>query len=146
MIISSFSTNETKLIAFNLAKLICDGTIILLSGELGAGKTIFAKGLINGLGVKTIVSSPTFNVVKEYNIYNKLIFHIDLYRLHINDIISFGLEEYFYNPNAIILVEWPEKLIRINSLLRNIYMNIVNINIHVSNYYDLARYFFIKAN
>jgi tRNA threonylcarbamoyladenosine biosynthesis protein TsaE len=110
MIISN-SPTETELIAKNLSSNIKSGSVILLFGNMGSGKTTLAGGIIKGLGVKEIVSSPTFSIMKEYLILNTKIYHIDLYRLNnMTDIINSGLEDYLYDNNAIILIEWPERI------------------------------------
>lgn len=89
-------------------------TILLLSGELGAGKTTFAQAVARELGVKERVTSPTFVIQKEYTTaggdYKRLI-HIDAYRLEsFADLELLGWNEYSLNPDTIILLEWPEKV------------------------------------
>lgn len=87
-----------------------------MQGDLGSGKTIFAKNFAASLGVKRTVTSPTFVVIKEYPVkkgekgIDKLI-HIDAYRLSgVGDALSIGLPEYLEDKKAIILIEWPEKI------------------------------------
>jgi len=104
------SEQETFLLAKNLAQSFKGKEIVLLRGELGSGKTIFAKGLAAGLGVKDVhqVCSPSFTLV---NIYQGkcLIFHIDLYRLaKDSEILDLGWEDYL--DQGVIIVEWAEKI------------------------------------
>jgi tRNA threonylcarbamoyladenosine biosynthesis protein TsaE len=107
---TSSSEKETFLLAKKLARSFKGGEIVFLYGELGAGKTVFAKGIAAGLGLKDVhqVCSPSFTLV---NIYQAKfpIFHIDLYRLgHGSDIDELGWEDYL--DEGIIVVEWAEKL------------------------------------
>ena len=104
------SAEETFRLAEEMAAAFQGGEVVLLLGGLGAGKTVFAKGLAAGLGVKdtTCVCSPSYTLV---NIYNGrfLIFHIDLYRLH-NDseIQDIGWEDFL--GEGVVVIEWAEKL------------------------------------
>lgn len=84
---------------------------VLLYGELGAGKTLFAKGLAAGFGVSDVdeVSSPTFTLVNQYPGRIR-IYHIDLYRIETGALDGLGLEEIFDDPNAAVIVEWAERL------------------------------------
>ncbi len=85
------------------------GDVVCLSGELGAGKSVVAKGIGRGLGVKEEILSPTFNYVLEYH-GREALFHADLYRLEdANSFIALGLEEYF-ERDGIFLIEWPERI------------------------------------
>jgi len=93
------------------AKQIKSNTLVLFSGELGAGKTTFIKALCQKLGVKEMVTSPTFTLVQNYQA--KLpIFHLDLYRLETEkEIINMDIFNFLDEPNALVLVEWGEKLL-----------------------------------
>lgn len=106
------SEKETKKLAKSLAKDF-EGRVIALSGELGAGKTTFVQGFAKGLGIKEKIISPTFVLIRQHKIpkSSKTLYHIDLYRLKgAEDLKELGLEEILSNPNAIILIEWPEKM------------------------------------
>lgn len=100
------SPEETVAFAKELASRIKPGTLILLSGELGAGKTRFVKGLAEGLGIKEDVSSPTFVIVNEYSNGVKL-FHVDLYRLDGFPYEVLELDEML--DEGVVAVEWWEK-------------------------------------
>jgi tRNA threonylcarbamoyladenosine biosynthesis protein TsaE len=95
------------------------GEVFLLIGDLGAGKTKLLQGLAAGLGVKSKVNSPTFNILKIYQIASrkdsksrtKAFCHIDAYRLKAGaDLISLGVEEYFNSPETVIAIEWADKV------------------------------------
>src|SRR4030095_7334896 len=107
----SKSEEETFKIAADLAKSLPIPAHVLLYGDLGAGKTLFAKGLSEGFGVTDVneVSSPTFTLINEYSGRVK-IYHIDLYRIETGKLEGLGLEEIFDDPNAAVLVEWAERL------------------------------------
>ena len=107
----SHSFQETFDMARSLGESLTEPTIFFLEGNLGAGKTVFAKGLICGLGQADPddVPSPSFTLINEYDLRLKA-YHIDLYRLETReDLQSLDLEEIFAQP-AVILVEWAEKL------------------------------------
>ena len=103
----SKSEMETLNIASRFAKTLKSGDIVLLSGDLGAVKTVFSKGFVLGRGVKDAeVVSPTFTIMNEYG--NGEVYHFDLYRLSsILEFESTGAMEQLYS-NAVKLVEWPE--------------------------------------
>lgn len=93
---------------------ICRGiplnTVIALSGDLGSGKTTLVKGMAQALGIDPKkVNSPSYVLIKEYNIRGSKLFHLDLYRLEgVREIASLGIEEYF-NQEGMIVIEWAEK-------------------------------------
>ena len=104
------SEQETIALGEQLARELPAQAVVLLIGELGAGKTILAKGIAKGLGAAEPedVSSPTFTLIHEYGDPTK-VFHIDLYRLdEARQAATLGLEEVF-DSNAITLIEWGEK-------------------------------------
>ncbi len=92
-----------------LAALVKTPHLVVLTGELGAGKTVFVKGLAEGVGVKTEkVLSPTFNFVHEYH-GDRNLYHFDLYRLsHINELYEIGWDDYL-ERDGLVVVEWGEK-------------------------------------
>lgn len=86
------------------------GLVIALSGELGAGKTQFVKGLARGLEVSGRVHSPTFTLVNEYSGGRLTLYHLDLYRLETRaQILSAGIEEYL-QPAGVSVIEWAERI------------------------------------
>ncbi len=106
------SEEETFRLAERLARTFGGREVVLLTGELGAGKTVFAKGLASGAGVRDVnrVTSPTFTLVNVYE-GNHRIFHIDLYRLEDQrEILDLGWEDYL--DEGIVIVEWAEKMAR----------------------------------
>jgi tRNA threonylcarbamoyladenosine biosynthesis protein TsaE len=107
----SRSEEETYKMAVDIAKSLSVPAHVLLYGDLGAGKTLFAKGLAEGFGVTDVneVSSPTFTLINEYSGRVK-IYHIDLYRIETGKLEGLGLEEIFDDPNAAVIVEWAERL------------------------------------
>ena len=111
----SSSEEETENIASNIAKNIPFGSCIGLRGNLGSGKTVFARGFARGLDIDDIVSSPTFTLIKEYPANNdKWLYHLDLYRItDIESALVFGIDEYLSDPNAIVLIEWPERILEL---------------------------------
>lgn len=107
--LTTHSENETAAAARSLATTLGPGDVILLYGELGAGKTAFTRGLAEGLGAQgTDVSSPTFTLVHEYRGGRVPLVHVDLYRLeNPREIDDLGLEE--IAAGAVLVVEWAEK-------------------------------------
>ncbi|PRR88635.1 MULTISPECIES: tRNA (adenosine(37)-N6)-threonylcarbamoyltransferase complex ATPase subunit type 1 TsaE [unclassified Bacillus (in: firmicutes)] len=96
--------DETKRIAAALAKLVMPGDVLTLEGDLGAGKTTFSKGFAEGLGITSIVNSPTFTIIKEYTDGRLPLYHMDVYRMEDAE-EDIGLEEYF-EGEGVCLVEW----------------------------------------
>ena len=99
--------NQTKEYATNLAEILGKGDVIVLSGELGAGKTKFVEGILNHFNLQNEISSPTFTIVNEYHNEQIDIFHFDLYRL--GDVYEFeniGGDEYF--ERGLCIFEWGE--------------------------------------
>ncbi len=112
MKIISRSVKQTVNIGKKLAKQLKPGDIVCLCGDLGSGKTVFTKGIAQGLGIdKDKIISPTFVLIRSNQAKNKLILnHFDLYRLkNSGDILALGLEEYFY-ADGINVIEWAERL------------------------------------
>ena len=108
MVYESYCTDDTKKIGFELAKKAAAGDVYCLIGELGAGKTVFAKGFARGLGIDADVTSPTFTILNEYRESRLSLFHFDLYRMgNPYELFAMGYEEYFFG-DGVTLVEWPE--------------------------------------
>lgn len=101
--------NETIDFAYNFAKNLKKGDIIILSGELGSGKTKFVQGVLKYFNLENEISSPTFTIVNEYSTSSINIYHFDLYRLEdIDEFYAIGGEEYF--DKGICIFEWGEIL------------------------------------
>ena len=101
---------ETLAIAREFARTLRPGTVVSLAGELGAGKTVFAKGICDALGVGEKVTSPTFTLIHEHRAGNMVVYHMDFYRLGTpKEILDIGVEDLFYG-NGICLVEWAENM------------------------------------
>lgn len=105
MIIQVDSLEKTQQIAEKLAQVVTENDIILLNGDLGAGKTTFSQYFGKALGVKRTINSPTFNIIKSYK--GRLpLHHMDCYRLEDSD-EDLGFDEYF-NDNGVTIIEWSE--------------------------------------
>ena len=104
--IISKNAEETRLLASKIIKMLNVGDVVLLTGDLGAGKTTFVSGALEALGYKDHVISPTFNILKCYFEVNPIIYHIDAYRLEDQN-IDIGLEEYI-EGNGVCFIEWPK--------------------------------------
>lgn len=96
---------ETAELAARVAELAGPGTVIALDGDLGAGKTTFSQAFAAAIGVHGVVNSPTFTIIKEYEGENLPFYHMDVYRLSLDEADELGLDDYFYG-NGITLVEW----------------------------------------
>lgn len=105
----SNSESETLDFASKFAKTLVEGDIVLLDGDLGAGKTVFTKGVVSALSNgKSIAVSPTFVIVNVYDTV-PVINHFDLYRINdVSELDAIGAEEYFYG-DGVSIVEWPER-------------------------------------
>jgi tRNA threonylcarbamoyladenosine biosynthesis protein TsaE len=108
--ITTHSENETAAVGRDLAATLSAGDVVLLYGDLGAGKTAFVRGLADGLGVPSSeVSSPTFTLVQEYRGGRIPVVHVDLYRLNdAREIDDLGLDE--IGAGALLTIEWADKL------------------------------------
>jgi tRNA threonylcarbamoyladenosine biosynthesis protein TsaE len=104
------SEEETMTVARQLAASLAPGDVLLLSGDLGAGKTAFVRGLAQGLGIgEDEVSSPTFTLVHEYRGERLTLYHVDLYRLDRAATDDLGLDELGV-ADGILAIEWPDRL------------------------------------
>lgn len=112
MVYESNSEAETRTLAARLATELQPGAVLLLSGDLGAGKTAFTKGLAEGLGIDPAeVTSPTFTLVHEYRGGRLPLIHVDLYRLDRADLDEIGLDQDLA-ASGVTVVEWSERLFR----------------------------------
>jgi tRNA threonylcarbamoyladenosine biosynthesis protein TsaE len=118
----SHSAAQTQRLGMRLGELLRGGELILLDGQLGTGKTTFAQGLAQGMGMSENINSPTFTLLKEYagqslsgispgdlSRRGPALYHFDLYRLdNPEEIVDLGFEDYFFS-NGVCVVEWAEK-------------------------------------
>ena len=107
--LKSRSEAETRLLGEKLAFHLIPGSIVLLTGDLGAGKTILTKGLAAGLGVKEVVTSPSFTLMQRYQ-GRLVLYHFDLYRVEDpEELLELGMEEFLYGE-GVSVVEWCERM------------------------------------
>lgn len=101
------SVEETSKIGEKLGRLLDKGNIVCLSGDLGAGKTAFTKGIARGMDVQDYVTSPTYTIINEYE--GRLpLYHFDVYRLNdVEEMYELGYEEYFFGDGAVV-IEWAD--------------------------------------
>jgi len=108
------SADETFELAYSIGEMIGEPTVFLLQGDLGAGKTVFAKGIAAGLEIDPAdVNSPTFTLVNQHEGRMRM-HHLDLYRLEggAEEVRAIGLEEVL-SEDAVVVIEWPERLGRL---------------------------------
>lgn len=105
IISESFETTEA--LGEAVGRHVPPGTVLALSGDLGAGKTVFAKGLARGLGIGETVKSPTFVIMEQYASGRLPLFHVDAYRVTDEELTAIGFEECL-DGNSVVLIEWAE--------------------------------------
>ena len=119
------SPQETRALAASFAKNLAGNEVILLYGNLGAGKTEFMKGLVNSLAAGQKVASPTYPLHKIYGTKKFPVHHFDFYRLHKKtNIKNIGLYEALSEEKKIIAIEWPEKIMGIKELISGKFITI----------------------
>ncbi|MBQ7308122.1 MAG: tRNA (adenosine(37)-N6)-threonylcarbamoyltransferase complex ATPase subunit type 1 TsaE [Clostridia bacterium] len=129
--------DETFEFAKDFFKSITPPCIITLNGDLGAGKTAFTKALAKAMGINTIVTSPTFTLMNEYDEGVFPLYHFDMYRIeNAEDVYELGFYDYFNSPNAVIVCEWPNV---INDILPKI-----GFDITIQKLGETSRKFIIK--
>ena len=121
MIIETESPEETLAFAGKVSELLKSGDVVTLDGDLGAGKTVFSKGIAKGLGIDEPVTSPTFIIMQEYEGGRLPLYHFDVYRIEDpEELYAIGADEYI-NGSGVCLIEWatqveeiiPEDAIRV---------------------------------
>ena len=100
---------ETRALASKFSKTLKNGDVVLLNGDLGAGKTTFTQLVFSCLGVKEVVNSPTFAILKSYQGKFKL-HHFDTYRITTEEAIEAGFDEVLEDKNSVIFIEWSENI------------------------------------
>ncbi len=112
MIVATSSESETSAVGCALGRVIETGAVLLLTGDLGAGKTAFVRGLAEGLDIDPAeVSSPTFTLVQEYRGGRLPLHHVDLYRLKAIEVDDLGLDDLTLE-DGVTAIEWPDRLPR----------------------------------
>ena len=115
MIKTTNNPEQTKEFAQEFAQQLQGGEVVLLIGEIGAGKTTFVQGLGSALGVQDHVKSPTFVIVHEHQVHNhktiKHLIHLDGYRLGQTPLSELGIDQYCGRPDTVIAIEWPEQIV-----------------------------------
>jgi tRNA threonylcarbamoyladenosine biosynthesis protein TsaE len=100
---------DTRAVGASLAPLLRSGDVLLLAGDLGAGKTTLTAGVAEGLGAEEHVASPTFTLVREYPSGRLPVTHVDVYRLaRVQDVLDLGLEETSGGADGVLVVEWGD--------------------------------------
>lgn len=108
--IRTHSRAQTLALAERFSSALKGGEIVFLRGPIGAGKTVFVKGIAAALGLKSSPTSASFSLMKEYKNKKHRLFHIDLFRLEEGEVFNLGFEEMLEDDNAIILAEWPDPI------------------------------------
>ena len=106
--ITTYSEKETIEIAQNLESEKFPNMVICLEGDLGSGKTVFTKGFAQALGIEETVTSPTFNIIKEYPNGELPLYHMDVYRLD-GKVDDLGIEDY-YTRGGVTIIEWSDMI------------------------------------
>ena len=144
--LTTYSEEETIELAENIESEKFPNMVICLTGELGSGKTVFTKGFAHALQVEEEVTSPTFNIIKEYLSGEMPLFHMDVYRLE-GSVEDLGIEEYF-TKKGITIIEWADMIedylpdkrldIKIRSSSEDEDKRIITITPHGKKYEDLC--------
>lgn len=106
--IQTHNANETRALGARLAEQLQAGDVVLLEGELGAGKSEFTRGIAQGLGITGYITSPSFTILQVYDSGRIPLFHFDWYRLSgVSELYEMAMDEYLYDE-GISVVEWPD--------------------------------------
>ena len=109
MVYYTNSDKETEAVGEQFGRMVSDGTVVAMYGDLGAGKTAFVRGMARGMGISERVSSPTFTIVNEY-LGERTLIHFDMYRLgSADELFDIGWEDYLAR-GAVCAVEWSENV------------------------------------
>lgn len=109
------SAEETRVLGGELTGEIIPGTLLCLFGDLGAGKTTFTQGFLEGIGAERPFVSPTFVIMKQYDLLKPVsgierIYHVDAYRVETKDFETIGFSEWCEDKKGIVILEWPERV------------------------------------
>ncbi|MBI2483183.1 tRNA (adenosine(37)-N6)-threonylcarbamoyltransferase complex ATPase subunit type 1 TsaE [Candidatus Uhrbacteria bacterium] len=130
---ASRSEGETTRIATRMARTLRGGEAILLDGELGAGKSVFVRGLAQGLGIRARVTSPTFVLMRVYETTRtcpRFLVHVDAYRVrNAEELVAIGLMEWTGRPDSVVAIEWGERVAEIaHAATRIIRVRLTNVD------------------
>ncbi len=106
--ITTYNEHETAMLAENIESEKFPNMVICLNGDLGSGKTVFVKAFANALGIDEDITSPTFNIIKEYNNGELPLYHMDVYRIE-DALEDIGIEDY-YDKNGVTIIEWADMI------------------------------------
>ena len=110
MTVETYTPEETFRLGEEMGKKAFPGMILCLSGDLGAGKTLFSQGFAKGLGIEEPVSSPTFTILQQYDEGRLPLYHFDVYRIgDVSEMDEIGYEDCFYG-DGVCLIEWPQRI------------------------------------
>jgi tRNA threonylcarbamoyladenosine biosynthesis protein TsaE len=110
-LICSENEDMTEQAGYDLAQKLEAGMLVALTGDFGAGKTVFTRGIARGLGIIETITSPSFTIIHEYKGEKLRLYHIDLYRIKDGEqAIAYGVEDVINMPDAITVVEWAERI------------------------------------
>lgn len=115
-LLTTHSAEETRVVGQRLAETLLPGTLLTLTGDLGAGKTTLVQGLLEGLGAERPYVSPTFVIMKQYELPTqsvtgiKHVYHADAYRVVAKDFTEMGFAEWCADPEGLVILEWPERI------------------------------------
>lgn len=115
-LLTTHSAEETRVVGQRLAETLLPGTLLTLTGDLGAGKTTLVQGLLEGLGAERPYVSPTFVIMKQYELPTqsvtgiKHVYHADAYRVAAKDFTEMGFAEWCADPEGLVILEWPERI------------------------------------
>ena len=114
MVVTTGSQEETLCLGKRIGKWLLPGDIILLSGEMGAGKSVLARGIAAGLGISGPVPSPSFTILNVYETECCNLYHFDFYRISgVNELYESGLDEFIPATDGVAVIEWPENALQI---------------------------------
>jgi len=106
--LTTYNEHETAMLAENIESEKFPNMVICLNGDLGSGKTVFVKAFANALGIDEDITSPTFNIIKEYNNGELPLYHMDVYRIE-DALEDIGIEDY-YDKNGVTIIEWADMI------------------------------------
>ena len=128
MMVVSNTSSKTIDIGKKFSRVLSFGDVVAFYGELGAGKTTFIKGVLQGLGLKgNTVRSPSYTIFRRYKTKKFFVYHFDLYRVNtFQEVVNIGYDEYFYSPGGVTLIEWAKENLLFDCF--KIKINFVNLN------------------